>query len=197
MRIIFIRHGMTAGNAEKRYIGRTDEPLSEKGAENIARKKYPPGDIVVTSPMRRCIETARIIYPGCEPLICDELRECDFGDFEGKNYSELNGNAAYQQWIDSGGEGCFPNGEAPADFRKRCTEGFLRTVRDFGEKDVIAYVVHGGTIMSVLSELAEPKGSYYDFHRENGCGYVTTWNGSRLMLIFAVAVRLAVAALFN
>ena len=51
--------------------------------------------------------------------------------------------------------------------------------------------------MSVLSELAEPKGSYYDFHRENGCGYVTTWDGSRLMLIFAVAVRLAVAALFN
>lgn len=182
MRIIFIRHGRTSGNAEKRYIGRTDEPLSAEGMADISRKKYPPAGGVVTSPMRRCIETVQIIYPDCTPVLCEELRECDFGDFEGKNYLELNGNAAYQQWIDSGGEGCFPNGESPADFRKRCTEGFLRTVESFGEKDAIAYVVHGGTIMSVLSELAEPKGSYFDYHRENGCGYVTTWDGRRLII---------------
>ncbi|MGN1416082.1 MAG: histidine phosphatase family protein [Oscillospiraceae bacterium] len=182
MRIIFIRHGSTPGNAEKRYIGRTDEPLSAEGISYIVRKKYPPADIVVTSPMRRCVETAHIIYPDIVPVICGELRECDFGDFEGKNYHELSGNAAYQQWIDSGGEGCFPNGEAPADFRRRCVEGFLRRVKDFGENDAAAFVVHGGTIMSVLSELAEPKRSYYDCNRDNGCGCVTEWDGSRLII---------------
>lgn len=180
MRIIFIRHGMTAGNAEKRYIGRTHEPLSAEGISYIAGKKYPPADVAVTSPMRRCIETAHIIYPGIVPVICDELRECDFGDFEGKNYAELNGNAAYQKWIDSGGEDIFPNGESPRDFRKRCTEGFLGTVKNYGEEDVIAYVVHGGTIMSVLSELSER--SYFDCHRDNGCGYVTEWDGRSLII---------------
>lgn len=182
MRIIFIRHGMTAGNAEKRYIGRTDEPLSAEGMACIARKKYPPADIAVTSPMRRCIETARIIYPHITPVICDELRECDFGGFEGKNYHEVSGNAAYQHWIDSGGEDTFPNGESPRDFRKRCTEGFLRTVKNHGEEDVIAYIVHGGTIMSVLSELSEPKRGYYDFHVDNGCGYITAWDGRKLII---------------
>ncbi|MGN0696326.1 MAG: histidine phosphatase family protein [Oscillospiraceae bacterium] len=182
MRIIFIRHGMTAGNAEKRYIGRTDEPLSSEGMADIVRKKYPPADIAVTSPMRRCIETVHIIYPHITPVICDELRECDFGDFEGKNYHELNGNAAYQKWIDSGGEDTFPNGGSPADFRKRCVEGFLGTVKDHGENEVIAYIVHGGTIMSVLSELSEPKRGYYDFHRDNGCGYIAEWDGQRLII---------------
>ena len=97
MTIILIRHGETLGNAEKRYIGRTDEPLSEAGrkavAENAARGKYPPADIVFSSPMKLCLETALLIYPDKTVTVEENLREIDFGIFEGKSYAELSGTA--------------------------------------------------------------------------------------------------------
>ena len=83
MKIIFIRHGKTGGNLRKAYIGRTDESLCSKGISELEKKRYPAADIVVSSPMKRCIETAEIIYPKVPVKIYDDLRECDFGDFEG------------------------------------------------------------------------------------------------------------------
>lgn len=52
MKIIFIRHGQTKGNEEKRYIGRTDESLSQKGIEEIKNRLYPDADTVLVSPMK-------------------------------------------------------------------------------------------------------------------------------------------------
>ena len=63
MKIIFIRHGKTAGNLEKRYIGRTDESLCSKGKDKLLRRTYPDCKTVITSGMKRCIQTAEIIYP--------------------------------------------------------------------------------------------------------------------------------------
>ena len=63
MRIIFIRHGLTAGNLQKRYIGRTDEPLCEEGILSLRSKEYPQYEVLVCSPMRRCLQTAEIIFP--------------------------------------------------------------------------------------------------------------------------------------
>lgn len=41
MKLIFIRHGKTAGNLERRYIGRTDEPLCDEGIAEILEKNIP------------------------------------------------------------------------------------------------------------------------------------------------------------
>ena len=95
MRIYLIRHGLTAGNKEKRYIGRTDEPLCAEGIAALREISLPACELLVCSPMKRCTETAALLFPGQEPVICEELRECDFGDFEGKNYPELNGDERY------------------------------------------------------------------------------------------------------
>ena len=64
-----IRHGKTQGNAEKRYIGRTDELLSDEGSSELRNICYPPCDILAASPMKRCLMTADIIYPDMEKLI--------------------------------------------------------------------------------------------------------------------------------
>lgn len=183
MKIIFIRHGETHGNTEKRYIGKTDEPLCPRGIQLIESRSYPACDIVVTSPMKRCIQTAEIIYPDVKKLICDDLRECDFGDFEGKNYKELNGNTDYQKWIDSGGTLPFPNGESVEDFKNRCTAAFTEMVSTLPCDCTAAFVVHGGTIMAVLEKYAVPQKDYYDYMTENGGYYLTEYDGKNLKII--------------
>ncbi len=171
-KIILIRHGITCGNLEKRYIGcRTDQPLCDDGKAALMQKKYPDCDLLFCSPMRRCLQTAEIIYPGKEPIIIPDLRECDFGDFEGKNHSELDGGEYYQRWIDSGGLLPFPNGETTEGFKKRCTESFLECVNLY-EFNCAAFVVHGGTIMAIMEELALPRKTYYEYYVENGGGYL-------------------------
>lgn len=79
-KLILIRHGMTAGNREKRYIGMTDEKLCPIGREALNQEKkrslYPAADLLFSSPLVRCLETAAILYPGQEPLIIEASREC-------------------------------------------------------------------------------------------------------------------------
>ena len=180
MKIYFIRHAMTKGNLEKRYIGRTDEPLCEEGREQLKALDIPQCDAVVCSPMKRCIETAQILFPGKEPIICDDLRECDFGSFEGKNYDELNGSEEYQKWIDSGGRMAFPGGEDPAEFKWRCIGGFEKVMFALGKCESAAFVVHGGTIMSILERYAVPHRDYYSYLTDNCHGYVCEFDGEKL-----------------
>ena len=182
MKLIFIRHGKTAGNCEKRYIGVTDEPLCEEGRAFLQTKHVPPAEVVIVSPMRRCLETAELLYPRQKPVICDGLRECDFGDFEGKNYLELSGDPDYQRWIDSGGTLPFPGGERPEDFKRRCIDAFEAAMRAYASAESLAFVVHGGTVMTVLEKYALPKKNYYDFHVENGCGYAADFDGKAILI---------------
>ena len=87
MKVYLIRHGMTKGNEEKRYVGgRTDEHISREGMLSLLGKTYPKVQQVFVSPMRRCMETAALLYPGKEMTVIEEFRETDFGRFENKNY---------------------------------------------------------------------------------------------------------------
>lgn len=214
--IILIRHSMTRGNLEGRYIGcRTDEPLCEEGIRLLAGRVYPAVDRIYVSPMRRCVETAQAIWGSGFPAAChgsvvqtfgdgfpavrhgsvvrtfeentdsegrpvpmiliSALQECDFGEFENKNYQELNGDPAYQAWIDSNGSLPFPGGESAEAFKRRCQEGFeiiAGSVRKLSLR--AAVVAHGGTIMAVLERFGYPKKDYFDYQVKNGCGYVLT-----------------------
>ncbi len=183
MKIIFIRHAKTIGNTFNRYIGKTDEPLCEMGISMIKEKNFPECEIVISSPMKRCIETVDIIYPQKKVITYYDLRECDFGEFEGKNYYELSGNLNYQKWIDSGGKEGFPNGESPEDFKKRCVLAFEDAVEKYADYNTISFVVHGGTIMSVMERYAFPKRNYFDYRVENGCGYITEFDKKYLKIM--------------
>lgn len=173
MKIIMIRHGKTFGNTEKRYVGSTDESLILEGSQelkkNVSEKKYIAVEMIFSSPMNRCIETAKIIYPDKKINIVDEFSEMNFGDFEYKNYSELKEDLYYQKWIDSNGTLPFPNGEGREDFIKRNLLGFKNIIEKANGKNS-AIVCHGGTIMATLSGLG--LGNYFDFQVENGGGYI-------------------------
>ena len=111
--------------------------------------------------------------------ILEDLRECDFGDFENKNYAELNGQPDYQAWIDSGGEMPFPNGERRAAFAERCVQAFEQIRRQPTDCAVIA---HGGTLMAIMEQYALPAGSYFDFQVKNGEGFLLMEDASYRML---------------
>jgi alpha-ribazole phosphatase len=120
--------------------------------------------------MLRCIQTAQILFPGQEPVLCRELAEMDFGEFEYKNYRELNGDPRYQAYLDSGGTLGFPGGENPEDFKKRCLLGYHRMVEKARaeQRKTVAFVVHGGTIMAILEQYGIPEKPYFDWQVKNG-----------------------------
>lgn len=184
MKWILIRHGQTQGNLERRYIGcRTDEPLCAQGWRSIAPSLYPRVSRVFVSPMLRCTQTARLLYPDLVPEMVDDLRECDFGAFENLCYEELNGRADYQHWIDSGGQLPFPGGESRSAFSKRCVQAFER-LRQLEPSRDCAIIAHGGTIMAIMEAYAVPKGSYFDFQVPCAAGYVLEQDGRYQPLLF-------------
>ena len=184
--IILIRHGKTYGNTLGRYIGTTDEELCPEGREELVAlresgqyRSIRP-DLVYASPLRRCRQTAELLFPGVPQEICRDLRECDFGEFENKNYKELSGNPAYQAWVDSGGTLPFPGGESREAFQERCRVEFARVLRALKRQagSNAVFVVHGGTIMSILSAYA-PQGAADPFYRwqvKNGEGWRALWD---------------------
>jgi len=169
-----IRHFSTQGNLNKKYIGVTDEPLCEEGKRKLLEMNYPPVDAVFASPLVRCVETSKLIYPNQVPVFYEDFRECDFGDFENKNYMELADDPKYQEWIDSGGILSFPNGENPRDYKNRSVTAFQAMIEEsLHEKyNIVAMVVHGGTIMSILDRYSHPHKDYYHWQVGNGNGYV-------------------------
>ena len=174
LKLILVRHGETQGNKLKRYIGkRTDEPLCPEAGNMLAQLAYPEVQAVYASPMIRCTQTAGILFPGKKLNIIDELAECDFGEFENKNYQELDGNEHYQSWIDSGGLLPFPGGESREACKSRNLRGFDKAVNGCIRSHVAeaALVIHGGTIMNIMEEYADIRKPFYEWHVKNGGGY--------------------------
>ncbi len=91
--IVLVRHGATDWSENGRHTGRTDLPLVEKGrqqARDVARLLADRNFVtVLTSPLRRALETCRIA--GFEPRaeVCDDLVEWDYGAYEGLTTAEI------------------------------------------------------------------------------------------------------------
>lgn len=169
MKIYLIRHGKTYGNTQRRYIGVTDEPLCDEGYEQLMHYTYPKVDILFVSPLKRCRMTAEIVYPGQKQILCEDLREMNFGAFEGKNYEELKDEPEYIQWLESGGLLPFPQGESKAEFTKRCQKAFEECLEQIPKgAQQAAFVVHGGTIMAIMEKYGTPVGEYYKWQINNG-----------------------------
>lgn len=174
--VYLIRHGMTQGNKEGRYIGRIDLPVSKEGEEQILelkrKYKYPHAEVFFSSPKKRCLTTLKLLYPEAEPQIVDDLRECDFGDYEGKTIDELKDDPEYQKWA-SGSIQAAPNGENSKDFQLRCCAAFEKIVDQLmrAGKTTAVIMAHGGTIMSILGTYAFPRKPMYEWVIENAIGY--------------------------
>lgn len=181
MTVYLIRHGQTQGNLERRYTGSTDQPLCEQGREALSGKRLPAVEAVYVSPLRRCRETAALLYPDMPQEAEEDLRETDFGAFEGRAYEELKDDPAYRTWLDTAGAAAPPGGESRSDVSRRTAAAFRAIAGKHGAGDAIALVVHGGTIMALLEAL-EDGHEFYRWQTANGGGFRCRWDGERLVV---------------
>ena len=91
--IVLVRHGETEWSRSGRHTGRTDVPLSERGrrqAEMLGRflrgRRFAR---VLTSPLRRAAQTCRLAGYGQLAEVCDDLREWDYGAYEGRTTADI------------------------------------------------------------------------------------------------------------
>ncbi len=175
-KIHLIRHGLTDGNLKQQYIGKTDLPLAPVGVTELMRLKdetdYPRVDKVYSSPMLRCKQTANILYPNKEAVLIENLREIDFGEFEGKTANELEALPSYADWA-AGRISAAPGGEDNTDFAKRICLGLNEIVRDMmsSSAEHAAVIMHGGAIMMLLSSCAVPRKSMVEWTCPAGSGF--------------------------
>lgn len=182
--ILLIRHCEVPGEYRGRYIGSTDVPLSEAGraaARNLAPQlaSFAP-ETIVSSPLRRAVETAELAAPGREIRFDPRLTEIDFGAWEALTFAEIEQRATPEElrcWSESPGEMRFPGGESFPAFRRRVNAAFAELLAGTAG-EIVAVVTHGGPAMRILAtlhhlpaerqhELLPPRGSItvLNFHQ--------------------------------
>lgn len=161
-KIHLIRHGLTEANADGRYIGRTDLPLSPEGLAALLTLKeqyqYPGGVRFFTSPLSRCRQTLEVLYPDCQPETVEGLAECDFGEWEGRSIRDLKNDPQFIRWVERADNG-IPGGEDSEAFRNRvCTafEGLVNDLIHSGDTEAVV-CTHGGVITMLMQLYGLPR----------------------------------------
>ncbi|MPM27470.1 2,3-bisphosphoglycerate-dependent phosphoglycerate mutase [bioreactor metagenome] len=172
MEIILLRHGKTAANLDNRYNGRTDDPLCEEGLQEAnSAQKHASFTHVYVSPLLRARQTAGICFPNAEQIVVNDLREMNFGDFEGRTADEMEHDSAYRAWVESNGMEACPNGESVPQFARRAAGAFVWVVGDAAKRGLqqIGVTAHGGVIMAIMYSFSHSDQTYYDWYVQN-CG---------------------------
>jgi alpha-ribazole phosphatase len=150
-RLWLVRHGEPAEETRHRCYGSLDVGLSGKGRAQMAQvAQYLESESVAaiySSPRARALESARIlthVHPCSLEMVAD-LREIDFGDFEGLPYDEIAARYPdlYRQWMETPTEVRFPNGESFCEMRTRVLRAF-EAIRREREGQTVVIVSHGG-----------------------------------------------------
>lgn len=174
MNLTLIRHGQTEGNLHHRYIGATDQPLCRQGREGAEKAgRDEGGKTVYVTSLRRTQETAAILFPQARQIVVPELREMDFGVFENRNAQEMEADVQFRDWVEGFCLAPCPGGEGREAFLRRVCGCFRELAQSWmsSQEEDITMVVHGGTIMALLSQFALPKRDYFDWRVKNCKGY--------------------------
>ena len=175
--INFIRIVSIDDTLAGKYIGTTDAPLSDRGRMDLRKLdyeyKYPGTQVVFTSPLKRCTETAKILYPEQNPLVIDNLSECNFGEWEGKTADELKNDSDFEKWLAGDSSVKPPRGESNADFTRRVCKMFESIVEGLMKTGTTESVIvtHGGVIMTLLAVYGLPQAKPFEWTMDNGFGY--------------------------
>lgn len=163
--VILVRHGRTTANATGVLAGRTaGVTLDQVGQEQAALVGTRLAGIglagVLTSPMERCQQTAQHIVERqlkpTTPAIDPGITECDYGQWQGRQLSELATEKLWPRIQTQPSSVIFPGGESMAAMQARA----VATIRhhdavieaEFGPQAVWVAVSHGDIIKSILAD---------------------------------------------
>jgi broad specificity phosphatase PhoE len=145
--IVLVRHGETEWSLSGQHTSHTDLPLTERGRERAAALTPALAEwdfaLVLTSPLRRARETCEIAGLADRAEICDDLREWDYGEYEGLTTPQIREtNPTWSLWTD----GC-PGGESPEQVGERADRAIARLRSADGDAVAFAH----GHILRVVS----------------------------------------------
>lgn len=175
--IHFIRHGSIDETLSGKYIGTTNVSLSDKGKMSLKKLNfdyvYPQVPVVFTSPLKRCTQTCKILFPNIKPLVIDALSECNFGEWEGKTAEELKTDPDFEKWLAGDNSVKPPRGESNDDFVRRICKMFESIVEGLMKTGTTecAIITHGGVIMTLLAVYGLPQAKPFEWTMDNGFGY--------------------------
>ena len=146
-RVVLVRHGETEWSRDHRHTGRTDIDLTALGsrqgallAERLRTERFPA---VFTSPLTRAKETCRLAGLGQVAEELDDLREWDYGEFEGLTTAEIRQTRpGWTVWTSE-----VPGGESLAEVGRRADRVIGRISAVDGDVAVFAH----GHLLRVLA----------------------------------------------
>lgn len=175
--LYFFRHGITKGNLNAQYIGHTDLPLTTDSIAAIKKIKatehYPKVDAVFSSPLKRCKDSAALMFPENNMIIIDDFIEYNFGEFEELTADDLRDNDDFKEWLRGDINARAPHGESNAEFIHRVCAAFEKVVDSCIKTGVqnIAIVGHAGVLMTLLSCYGLPEAPMAHWQMDPGYGY--------------------------
>jgi len=192
--LVFVRHGETESNAEKRYMGHLDSPLSERGITQVAAVAARLGkdsiSAVYTSDLGRAAITAEAIAKACNLSFVSDarLRERHAGVFQGLRLTEASERFPdhFTETEQPTPSTAIPEGESALQVQARLVP-FLEEVCQRHPGQSVVIVTHGGVIRTVLWHLMESSyatarwarvdnTSLSIFRREHGRWVLDAWN---------------------
>jgi len=194
MRLYVVRHGETAGNAQMRYIGMSDEPLTENGIQQArlaadALSRLPVG-LVVSSPLRRAAETAARIREACgaQLRVDPRLAEGSFGNWERRTRDEVlslgdEDSALLARWESD--PSCSPPGGESIESVQRRVLSLIEELARSGAGAPIVLVSHVGPIKALIAAVLDiPLQSTRRFFLDPGTISVMEWGANPVLRLF-------------
>ena len=184
MRILLLRHA-TTDMVDTHLCG--DEPgirlngLGRKQAAALARR-IPPVDALLSSPIDRALETARIVgaLKRLRPKIVEEFREFDFGRWAGKRFTDLARDPQWRRFEENTPSVRAPGGESMRDVRSRSVSALEAMVELNNRNKTIVVVSHSAIIRALLTHAADaPLRNYWRFTSEPASISELQYDGAR------------------
>ena len=172
--LYLIRHGETMLNKKGVYYGLTDCELNSKGINQCLELKnlQKEFDVVISSPLKRAVKTAEIIsgLDKKDIVIDKELREINFGKWEGLDYKEISNlyKKEWTEWINKWKTKAPPEGESFINHFNRVNNAISNILNVYKGKKIMI-VSHQGCLRIITSILINMNDKvYWNFNFEHG-----------------------------
>jgi probable phosphoglycerate mutase len=166
---LLTRHGHVPGIEPARFRGRAPLDLTQRGRTEAARlakrvaEAWRPA-VVYSSPMARCIATAKIVAERCgvHVEVLEALNDLDYGQWQGKTHVEVEEHSPdlYRQWLETPDLVRFPGGESLQELAVRAADALRFCIERHAEQDLLLVAHDSFNRVLLLQALRLPLAAY-------------------------------------